>query len=731
MSFKIIDKAELKFDLRNSNHIEATVLSASKGELILYLDGIEDGLEAEVLIAIRKSADVAVFQNAKLNKGQLRIEWSDLLDSWHDRNKFYADVFIQIDNKLFKPILNVEMGDRFLSEFAVGKGTGSKNQPVYLVYGTKGTTMSLAITKGTLYQMGAEKLQASVEVVKFKISKSGYIVELKVRTGAGMDIEPTNLAMIQRTTIENREIYYPVEVQKTNSEEMVIRSKIDQHGEWVPFNWDLYIEFNSEKWAIRGLLEVKKMRPLVAMKVNQDQFRKNVSLPDDHIMYPYMTVAGNLAFTYRPLEEYETEKILRIEKWAVRYAKLLAPFYQRRNIWIGYEKNSFGAHDNGYHFFKYVYDNNKHPEMYYVIRENSPENKNLDGMRDKTLKFMSWKYFVYLYSARLLVSSDSKFHVYNMQRRDSALAKALMRKKNVFLQHGVNGMKKVPVFHQSQGWLDFIIAPSQFEKDYITVPQWGYKSKDVAVTGYARWDSYEDKTGTISFRQIFVMPTWRNWMEGMSREKFVTTPFYHEYQNFLNSTELKEVLKKSNTRIAFFLHPYFKDYVDLFDIDESVIDKYGYLEVDMGEEIQKSSLMISDYSSVLWDMYYLKKPTIFFQFDREAYLQDEGAYLNYDQDAFGDVTFTADETIKAINKYVQNGFVEDDEIKRLRPKYFNYVDKNNAKRIYQAISANEHRLTKLKEDTTNRRIKKYVKAKILKTPVIGKAAKKIKKIVKR
>ena len=730
MSFKIVDKSELNVDLRKSNQLLTEVTVASKDNLGLKLD-VTEGTTAVVMIAIRKSSDVAVFEEVSIKNGQLEIAWMDLLQQWHDHSKFYADVFIQIEDQLFKPILDVEEKSRFLSEIAVNEENISKDQPVYLVYGTKGTTMTLAITKGTLYQMAAEKLRTSIQVTKFKMSKTGYRFELEISSDDELNIEPQKFAMIQRTTIENREIDYPVEISKKSAKEIILRGKIDKHGEWVPFNWDLYIEFTSDNWSLRGLLEVKKMLPLVALKVDQDQFKKKIDLPDSHIMYPYMTVAGNLAFTYRPLEAYETPKVLRTERWAVRYAKLMSPIYRRRNIWIGYEKNSFGEHDNGYHFFKYVYENNKHPEMYYVIRENSPENKNLDGMRDKTLKFMSWKYFVYLYSARLLVSSDSKFHVYNMQRRDSALAKALMRKKNVFLQHGVNGMKKVPVFHQSQGWLDFIIAPSQFEKDHITVPLWGYEANDVAVTGYARWDSYEDKTGSIPFKQIFVMPTWRNWMEGMSREKFVTTPFYHEYQNFLNSPELKEMLKESNTRIAFFLHPYFKDYVDLFDIDESVIDKYGYLEVDMGEEIQKSSLMISDYSSVLWDMYYLKKPTIFFQFDREAYLQDEGAYLDYDNDAFGDMTFTADETITAIKKYIHNDFVEDDEIERLRPKYFNYVDKNNAKRIYQAISANEERLTELKEDITTRRIKKRVKAKVAKLPIVGKAAKKVSKPLKK
>lgn len=152
------------------------------------------------------------------------------------------------------------------------------------------------------------------------------------------------------------------------------------------------------------------------------------------------------------------------------------------------------------------------------------------------------------------------------------------------------------------------------------------------------------------------------------------------------------MLAENHVRIAFFLHPYFKSYVELFEIDDSVIDKYDYLEVDLGQEIMKSSLMISDYSSVLWEMFYLEKPVIFYQFDQAEYLVKEKAYMDYQQDLFGDCAFDVDTVIDFVEKYINKAFQEDEKYGQMRQKYLTYFDQDNSKRIYQAIKSHEKQL---------------------------------------
>ena len=86
MSFKIVDKSELNVDLRKSNQLLTEVTVASKDNLGLKLD-VTEGTTAVVMIAIRKSSDVAVFEEVSIKNGQLEIAWMDLLQQWHDHSE--------------------------------------------------------------------------------------------------------------------------------------------------------------------------------------------------------------------------------------------------------------------------------------------------------------------------------------------------------------------------------------------------------------------------------------------------------------------------------------------------------------------------------------------------------------------------------------------------------------------------------------------------------------------
>lgn len=587
----------------------------------------------------------------------------------------------------------------FDKKFPLEGGVGKYRQYVQIF---KNKNTDLVILKGPLHNLVKNTFGWSAQVDSLKREGQSYRLVLRV-SGAFFDEYSIKcVRMILRNVLNPIENDYITNITKKDSKVILVESIIDLNHEYRPFYWDLFLIIGNT--SINLPIQVDKLSDNVKELIDVDVFKKEIKSAQENILYPYVTAGGSLAFTYRKIESYENEANFKKEIIAQRIYNLFRKYLDRKNIWIVFEKNSFGAHDNAFHFFKYMYENEKHPNTYYVIRKDSPEYKNMHDMRDKVLDYMSIKYFVYMFSAKLFISSDTKFHAYNLQRRDSLLAKSMMKKKNVFLQHGVNGIKKVPVFHKKRGLLDLIIAPSNFERENINMKQWGYSADEVIATGYSRWDSYIDKTSEISYHQIFMMPTWRKAMEGISREQFLNTTFYKEYQAFLKSPKLKEVLIKNNVRLSFFLHPYFKNYVDLFEIDEAFTDKYGYLDVDMGEEIMRSSMMISDYSSVTWDMFYLKKPVIFYQFDQEDYLKSEGTYLDYDKDLFGEVVFNSRQAVDAVIKYVENGFSENDKFALMRNKYMNFHDHKNSERIYKGILKKKSLLGIENKWTLSRRI---------------------------
>ncbi|QMU10159.1 CDP-glycerol glycerophosphotransferase family protein [Mammaliicoccus lentus] len=65
-----------------------------------------------------------------------------------------------------------------------------------------------------------------------------------------------------------------------------------------------------------------------------------------------------------------------------------------------------------------------------------------------------------------------------------------------------------------------------------------------------------------------------------------------------------------------------------------------------------SDVLITDYSSVMFDFAYLKKPMIFFAYDLEKYLHGErGVYLDYQNIVPGPLVRTTEEIIESLNNY--------------------------------------------------------------------------------
>ena len=107
-------------------------------------------------------------------------------------------------------------------------------------------------------------------------------------------------------------------------------------------------------------------------------------------------------------------------------------------------------------------------------------------------------------------------------------------------------------------------------------------------------------------------------------------------------------------------------------------------------------MLITDYSSVSWEVYYQGKPVVFYPFDLETYEKAHGSYVDYRKDVFGDLAWTEEELLDTIESYVKNNFQEKTEYAKRRDTLLPYRDHNNSKRIYEAI-VRAHIPSKLKK----------------------------------
>ena len=100
--------------------------------------------------------------------------------------------------------------------------------------------------------------------------------------------------------------------------------------------------------------------------------------------------------------------------------------------------------------------------------------------------------------------------------------------------------------------------------------------------------------------------------------------------------------------------------------------------------------MITDYSSVAFEMAYLKKPVLYYQFDEEdffnlEYHSGQRGYFDYRKDGFGPVVTTEEELLKELEVLLQNDCKVGEPYQSNIENTFEFRDGKCCERVYRAI----------------------------------------------
>lgn len=556
-----------------------------------------------------------------------------------------------------------------------------------MVYTTMNNYIAILKSSGSAVFKEKYKIKTKMKDISIK-DNTGFTMTVQVKKDERVDIKNILLKLRSQDTMKFIATE-DTDIELLQNQSYSVRGSFQMNWEkdFFPLYWDVFVtavdeEGNEERIKVTGATNKLKKQ------INKDYF-KNAIYTEGKILYPYVTLKKDIAFMMRDKEYYENKGTKIKEKLAYLTYLIMKPFYYRnKEIWIGFEKFSSTAQDNGYAFFQYVDKNRLHDNFYFILDKHSSDYEEVRKESNNVVPFMSFKYLLLLYASDLLVSSENKRHVYNLRVRSGIVPKKIASKKSVFLQHGVTALKQSNVFKKAKGRGNFslVIATSELEEEIIH-QNWKYELNEIAVTGFSRWDKLFDKSQNAKRRKIFVMPTWRTWMEDMPKEDFKRTDYYDNYVNFLNSNELEGILEKYNLELVFFLHPKFKQYISEFQLDSTHISLKEFQNIKVNEEIMEASLMISDYSSVTWDMFYMKKPVLFYQFDYEKYEAYEGSYIDMETELFGERALNKNELVHLVKEYAENEFQLKPHYEKLHGEYFKYVDHNNSQRIFDVIKS--------------------------------------------
>ena len=417
-------------------------------------------------------------------------------------------------------------------------------------------------------------------------------------------------------------------------------------------------------------------------------YRGSYETGNGFFLYPYNTSSKKLAFQFREEGEYDHLgfRVKELTAFAAYY--LLKPYWDSRHIQLVYEKFCMMAQDNGYYFFKYCMDHEEEKRqnnhIYYVITKDAPDRKKLDDYQSHLVDFMSIRHMIYMIAAELLVSTDTRNHLYAMRQRGSILKRYLRKKPLVFLQHGVTALKKVDFFYGKgkSGSCDLFVVTSDFEKK-IVEDYFGYAEDEIVNSGFARWDVLEDKSEGL--REILIMPTWRAWLENVTLEEFKESDYFHNYMALLNSPRFHSFLEKNDLLANFYLHSKFREFIQDFSVESDRIRLIVFGEEPANELMMRCKMLVTDYSSVCWDVFYLDKPVVFFQFDRDKYMEAHGSYLDMDRELFGDCAQDVDGLLTYMERCADDHFVVRPEYEKMQKSFYKYFDDQNSRRICDAI----------------------------------------------
>ncbi|ELT2532152.1 CDP-glycerol glycerophosphotransferase family protein, partial [Campylobacter coli] len=355
----------------------------------------------------------------------------------------------------------------------------------------------------------------------------------------------------------------------------------------------------------------------------------------------------------------------------------------KSNIWLLMDRD-YEADDNAEHLYRYIMQNHPEQKIVFALRKESLDWERLEKEGFNLVEFGSLEFERIIKKASKVISSHA----------DGYLTRYITSKQQfIFIQHGVipNDLSK---------WLnskkiDLFVTSTKAEYDSIANDYNRYKfgKKEVVLTGLARHDALL-KNNQCNTRQIVIMPTWRANIVGVAlgsskrglQSDFTQSEYFKKWNLLLNSNILQKLCEKYDYTVVFNPHRNIIPYLKEFNIP-------SYIKIaSQNESLQKlfcnSSLMITDYSSVAFEMAYLNKPVIYYQFDHEEFFSShtlQKGYFDYKKDGFGPVVEDEESLLKELENLLQNDCNPFGIYKDNIDSTFAFKDGKCCERIYKVI----------------------------------------------
>ena len=308
---------------------------------------------------------------------------------------------------------------------------------------------------------------------------------------------------------------------------------------------------------------------------------------------------------------------------------------------------------------EYLLENNPEFEIYWVFRRKV----DISGIdkRIRCIRFRSLKYYLLVNTAEFLVTNSrtDPYRIYWKKRPEQ---------KYIMLWHGGVALKKIEKDAEDKlGYsyvrkakidsriCDLMISGCSFQTKLLKESFW--YSGEILEKGIPRCDIFFDSERHIEFekrvrhtysipegnRIILYAPTFR-----ANRS---IAPYKIDWKKVI--PELEKVFPGTGVTVLIRLHPNLIGKVDTSTLTSFDNVKDATLYHDMQELLCISDMLITDYSSTMFDMGMLGRPCILYATDVEEY--NRGYYFKFDELPFP-LARNESELLAAISKFTPEGY---------------------------------------------------------------------------
>lgn len=305
------------------------------------------------------------------------------------------------------------------------------------------------------------------------------------------------------------------------------------------------------------------------------------------------------------------------------------------------------ADDNAEHLYRHIL--REHPELnaWFVLREDSHDWHRLEEEGFRLIAFGSLQHKLCLLNAAHVLSSHAdSFVLHVLPQQDFG---DMLNFKFTFLQHGV-------IRDDISGWLNakkiaLFVTSSPREHESVGGERSRYKfgDRETKMVGLARHDALLERTEETE-NVVLIMPTWRQYLVSgaahgttgrSSTSAFYESTYARTWKALLHSEELRDLVENHGYRVVFFPHANMQLYADWFEAPAWVDLRTHATEPVLQKLYRRAAVMVTDYSSVFFEMGLLDKPVVYYQFDRDEMYGGKHpsrlGYFDFERDGFGPV----------------------------------------------------------------------------------------------